>query len=203
MAISVPLRVGIVVSALVFAAPIVTGDVDGSLTRLGELLLIALMLAGVPLMANAVVGLLVIWQRRVRVGERAELGNRRGRVLGVDLWSVRMEEPTGAEVHVPHLLLLVSPMRVFPLVRRIAVEVTIGQDVASDRVLTCLQAAAGDGFDQVVVGVTRLESQRLTYRLTARASAPGAESTLLTRTREALAADSIAIVSAYVMDEPR
>lgn len=202
-AISVPLRVGIVVSALVFAAPIVTGDVDGSLTRLGELLLCALMLASVPLMANAVVGLLVVWQRRVRVGERAELGNCRGRVLGVDLWSVRMEDATGAEVHVPHLLLLLSPMRVFSLVRRITVEVAVRDDVASERVLPCLQAAAGEGFDQVAVGVTRMENHEISYRLVARASTPNAESTLLMRARDALLREEIALVSARVVDEAR
>ncbi|HYP91585.1 MAG TPA: mechanosensitive ion channel family protein, partial [Polyangiaceae bacterium] len=53
---SVLLRSGIVISALVFLAPIVTGDNDGVLGRVGVISLVALGLASTPLLATGTVG---------------------------------------------------------------------------------------------------------------------------------------------------
>src|SRR5690606_16388017 len=44
------LRTGMVVLALVFVAPVVTGDPDGALARSGLVALVALGVAGVPLL---------------------------------------------------------------------------------------------------------------------------------------------------------
>lgn len=201
MAFSAPLRVAIVVSALVFAAPIVTGEKGGSLTLLGGLLLIAVALASVPLLANAVIGLLILWRRGVRVGERAELGGIRGRVLGVDLWSVRMEDASGAEVHVPHWLVLTRPTKLFPLLRRARVEIAVADTTPSEHVLACFSGAAGDGFDQVVATVIRIGDGLVSYRLAARSSLPQSESVLLTRLRTAADSAAIVIVRADVVDD--
>lgn len=201
MALSVPLRVAMVVGALVFAAPIVTGDADGSLSLLGNLLSITTALASVPLLANAVIGLLIMWRRRVRIGERAELGGTRGRVLGLDLWSIRMEETNGNEVHIPHWLLLTHPMRVFPLARRATIEVAVAESIVSSAMLASLHSAPGEGFDHISAVVVRIGDGLVTYRLSARSSMPHAESVLLSRTRTATDAASIVIVRATVMDD--
>jgi len=203
MAVSVPVRVGIVISALVFAAPIVTGDEDGALARVGELLLAAFVIASVPLIANASVGMLVLAQRRLRVGERAEIGDRNGRVLGLDLWSVRLEDGSGAELHVPHLLLLFRPMRVFSLVRRVTLEVGAPITTSAEDMLVLLQGAVGEGFEQVTSSLVRIADTTATYTLSARASFPNAETTLLMRVRAALNEKEIAISQLGVVDSTR
>jgi small-conductance mechanosensitive channel len=200
LAFSVPLRVAIVVSALVFASPIVTGDRMGSLTLLGGLLLVIVSLASVPLLANAVIGLVILWRRRVRVGERAELGGCRGRVLGMDLWSVRMEDGSGAELHVPHWLVLTHPMRVFPLMRRVTVALEVADTTPVAQTLTCLQHAPGDGFDHVTVMVVAVGEGRVSYDLSARSSMPHSESVLLSRVRVAAEADGIVIFRGAAVD---
>lgn len=201
VALSVPVQVAIVVSALVFAAPIVVGDHGGTLSLLGGLVVITVAMAAVPWLANALIGLLNVLRRRVRVGERAELGGIRGRVIGLDLWSVRMEDASGAEVHVPHWLVLMRPMRLFPLLRRATIEVAVAENIASSLVLSCLSRAAGEGFDQTVVTVVRVSDGFVTYRLTARSSMPHPEATLLTRVRPAAEADAIVIARAHGVDE--
>lgn len=203
MAVSVPVRVGLVISALVFAAPIVTGDENGPLSRVGDLLLAAFVIASVPLIANASVGMLVLAQRRLRVGERAEIGDRNGRVLGLDLWSVRLEDGSGAELHVPHLLLLFRPMRVFSLVRRVTLEVGAPIATSAEDMLAILQGAAGEGFDQATSTLVRIADTTATYTLSARTSFPNAETTLLMRVRAALNEKEIAISQLGVVDSTR
>ena len=70
---SVLLRSGIIISALVFLAPIVTGDNDGVLGRVGVISLVALGLASTPVLASGTVGAIWLYGRRLRVGEFVEL----------------------------------------------------------------------------------------------------------------------------------
>src|SRR5262249_32248702 len=118
---SLLLRIGVVLVALVFSAPMVTGDSEGALARTGTVVLVVVGLSGTPLLASVIVGITVISLRRVRAGDFAEIGGRSGRVLEVGLLDVRLEENDGAQVRVPHLLSLIRPTRVFGRTRRVAV----------------------------------------------------------------------------------
>jgi small-conductance mechanosensitive channel len=105
-------RFGILVVALVLATPMITGESDGALTRAGLVALLGLALASTPLLASAAVGVLVIFSRRFKAGDRVEVGGRDGKVVAVTLFETALEDADLAEVRVPHLLALLHPTRV-------------------------------------------------------------------------------------------
>ncbi len=105
-------RFGIVVTALVLASPLITGESDGALSRVGLVALVAVALASTPLLASATVGAVMIYGRRLKKGELVEFGGRAGRVNEVRLLDVRLEDAGACDVSVPHLLGLFHPTRV-------------------------------------------------------------------------------------------
>ncbi len=105
-------RSGIVVIALVLASPLITGESDGALSRVGLVALVAVALASTPLLASATVGAVMIYGRRLKKGELVEFGGRAGRVNAVSLLDVRLEDAGACDVSVPHLLGLFHPTRV-------------------------------------------------------------------------------------------
>ena len=131
---SVLLRSGIVVAALVFAGPVVTGDANGALGRSGAILLIALGLAATPLLASGIVGTTVLFGRRLRLGEFAEMGGVVARISAINLLEVRLVDVHRTELRVPHLLSLVRPLRVLGMRPRLSVDVTVSPAVSQERV---------------------------------------------------------------------
>lgn len=105
-------RFGIVVTALVLASPLITGESDGALSRVGMVALVAVALASTPLLASAAVGAVVVYGRRLKKGELVEFGGRAGRVADVRLLDVKLEDAGACDVSVPHLLGLFHPTRV-------------------------------------------------------------------------------------------
>ena len=106
------LRFGIIVAALVLASPLITGESDNALSRVGLVALVAIALASTPLLASAVAGAIVLYGRRVKKGELVEFGGRSGRVADVRLFDVQLEDAGQTEISVPHLLGLVHPTRI-------------------------------------------------------------------------------------------
>jgi small-conductance mechanosensitive channel len=91
-------RVGIVTLALVFAAPLITGDPQGALARVGTVTLVVFGLAATPLIACALVGSSVVYLRRVHSGEFVESRWPHGRVLDIGLLELRLIDEDGCEV---------------------------------------------------------------------------------------------------------
>src|SRR5690606_24627071 len=58
---SVLLRAGIVLGALVFAAPVVTGDQDDAFGKIGVIALAALGLSSTPVLASALMGVGILY----------------------------------------------------------------------------------------------------------------------------------------------
>jgi hypothetical protein len=104
-------RVGLVVAALVFAAPLITGDEEGALSRIGLIALLSFALATAPTLASVVVGLSVIFSRGLKVADLAEYGGEKGRVLTIGLTAVTMRAEDNTLVRVPHLRALWHPTR--------------------------------------------------------------------------------------------
>jgi len=105
-------RFGVAVTALVLASPLITGESDGALSRVGLVALAAVALGSTPLLASAAAGALVVYGRRIKKGELVEFGGRAGRVQEVRLFDVRLEDSGACDVTVPHLLALFHPTRV-------------------------------------------------------------------------------------------
>jgi small-conductance mechanosensitive channel len=98
----------------------------------------AVALAATPVLATSLMGIVVVYGRRLRIGEFAALGGHRGRVLSVGLLEVRLESSEG-EVRIPHLASLLAPTVLFGRFPTVAVEIHVGPDadrrVAEDALL--------------------------------------------------------------------
>ena len=141
--VGVLLRAALVVLAILFAAPLITGGDSGALTRLATAVLLALALGAVPLMGSLAVGLPVVLGRTLRSGEMVELGGRVGQVREVTLLEVRLEDPVGAELRIPHLVAFLHPARSLGTVQRRSLEVVVAGAEDQARVQSVLLEAAG------------------------------------------------------------
>lgn len=160
---SVLLRVAIVVSALVFAAPVVTGDAEGGFGKIGVIVLAALGLASTPVLASCLLGSAVLYGRRLRVGDFVEVGGKSGRVVAINLLEVRLEDADGSDVRVPHLLALLHSTRVIGPRMRTTIEISVGDSSAATA--ETLRAAAARIGDRVQVEVVQMEPGAVRYRI--------------------------------------
>ncbi|EYF07747.1 mechanosensitive ion channel domain-containing protein [Chondromyces apiculatus] len=159
-------RMAIVVGALVFGAPLVTGVSEGSLARTGMVMLVMLGLAAVPVLASAATGVAVVYGRKMRLGDMVEVGGRAGRVRELSLLEVRLEDEDGCPVRVPHLLSLVHPTRLLgrhPLMV-IALSVSPSADLA--RTQEILARAAGSVSGRARVNLVGLDEGGAHFRVT-------------------------------------
>ncbi|HEY1535510.1 MAG TPA: mechanosensitive ion channel family protein, partial [Polyangiaceae bacterium] len=138
---SVLLRSAIVVAALVFAAPVVTGDANGALGRAGAIVLVALGLASTPLLATSLVGVTVLFGRRLRLGEFAEVNGTLARISAINLLEVRLTDAHRTELRLPHLLCLIRPLRVLGMRPRLSIDVPVSALASHERVREVLNEA--------------------------------------------------------------
>jgi small-conductance mechanosensitive channel len=164
-------RAGIIIVALVLVAPLVTGDPDGALVRAGSVALVALGLSSTPLLASVLVGAMVVYGRRLRVGEHAEIGNRQGKVLAIGLVDVRLRDRDGCEVRVPHLLSLVNTTRLLGLRPRVGVELVASPSAPLQEVRRVLLEAAASFGDSPAAELVDIDALSARYRVTVSASA--------------------------------
>jgi small-conductance mechanosensitive channel len=156
---SLLVRAAVVLVFFVIAAPLVSGDDDGALTRAGTVALVALGLAATPLLSCAAVGVTVVYGRRLRLGDWADVGTQSGIVRSVNLLEVRLEDENGSEVRVPHLLALIHPTRLLGKRPLRSVELTLAPSTAAeDRVRELLTAAAASVGDRPRVELLSLDA---------------------------------------------
>jgi small-conductance mechanosensitive channel len=159
------LRGAIVVLALLFAAPLITGEDTGALSRLGTAVLLALTLAAVPVLASVAVGLPMVLGRTVHPGEMVELAGRRGQVRAVTLLGVELEDAEGAELHVPHLAAFLHPSRVLGSAHRLSLEVVVAGTEDQARVESLLLEAAGSHASGARAELVSLDARGARWRV--------------------------------------
>lgn len=103
---------GIALSALLFAAPLLTGSSDGVLNVLGVLGIAVVALSTTPLLASCALGIRLAYGRAVRPGDQVEYGGQSGVVQTIALFDLVLCLPSGATVRVPHLMTLWHPTRI-------------------------------------------------------------------------------------------
>ena len=74
---SILVRSAVVIGFFVVAAPLAAGDDDGALARAGTVVVAALGLSTTPLLASAAVGAVVVYGRRISVGDWVKWAGRR------------------------------------------------------------------------------------------------------------------------------
>jgi small-conductance mechanosensitive channel len=162
---SVIVRFGTVTAALLFLAPLVTGNPAGALGQAGVVMIAALGLASTPLLASALLGSVLLFGRRLRVGQHVEIGAARGRITAIDLLEVRIEGADRTELRLPHLYSLRSPLRVLGLWPRLDVLVPVApENPQADLRELLLELARAHGREPSVELVS-LDADRLLYRV--------------------------------------
>jgi small-conductance mechanosensitive channel len=184
---SVLLRIAIVVGALVFAAPIVTGSSDDSLGRTGTIVLWALGIAATPLLATGLLGAAILFDRRLGIGDHVRVRGELGRIIGINLLELRLLSPTGSEWRVPHLLLLTSPLERLGATPRLSVELCAARELAPERVLEALVAAGNRLGTQALAEISEVQPSQVRYRLTATLASLAERSGLLHAALEGIA----------------
>ena len=178
---SVLIRIGMLVLALVFVAPVITGDAEGALARAGFVAVIAFGLSATPVLATSIVGAGVVFGRRIRVGEWTEVGNRVGRVTEVTLFETILEDEEANEIRVPHLALLWHPTRLHGVIPRVVVEVAVEPSLATPEFhARLLDAAASVGADPRV-DLVKVELNEARFALAATTDEADARTQLLLR----------------------
>jgi hypothetical protein len=164
---SVLLRSGIVISALVFLAPVVTGDTDGVLGRVGVISLVALGIAATPVLASGTVGAIWLYGRRLRVGEFVELGAYRGRVSELNLLELRLTVTDRTELRVPHLLTLVRPLRLLGARPRLTLDLYVHASSSVTEVRSLLATVAGKVGSEPSVEIVSADADAIRFRIAA------------------------------------
>jgi hypothetical protein len=162
---SVLVRAGMVMIALVLAAPLLTGTDDGALSRAGVVALIALGLACTPVLACAAAGVPAVFGRRIRRGVFVEAGGRAGVVLDVTLLELVLEDAVGCEVRVPQLLGLWHPTRVLGGAPMTVLEVTLDPRERPARVDEAVGAALVAVCDRARVDLVSIDAEGARWRV--------------------------------------
>ena len=197
---SVLLRIAIVLAALVFAAPIVTGSADGSLARAGAIVLIAFGLAATPIFASVLLGAVVLFGRRLSVGEYVAVKNKLGRITAINLLELRLQTTDSTEQRIPHLLLLWSALERLGASPRLSVEVLVASGVAPIRVLEVLSAAGARVGQDPSAEIVSIEPLGTRYRVTTTVPTLAGRSPLLQGVIEALSDAGIRLGSSIAAD---
>jgi len=166
---SVLARLGIIVLALVLGSPLITGESDGVIARVGLVALLAGALAVTPLLASSAIGITVVFGRRMKRGDEVEVGGRKGKVLDVTLLEVRIEDESLAEVSVPHLLALVHPTRIHLHAQLVTLDVVVDPRHPQDEVERVLFEAARAQSSRGRVELVYLDDAGAHWRVTSAA----------------------------------
>jgi hypothetical protein len=164
--VGVVVRIGLVVAALLLAAPLLTGSTEGALSRAGAAILVAFGFAATPVLASGIVGAMVVFGRRLRVGDFVELAGRTGRVRQVTLLEIAIEDESGCEVRIPHLIALWSVTRVMGPTPVISVELVVDPRASQVRVREVLAEAASKVGSKVRVDLVSIDADGALHRVT-------------------------------------
>jgi small-conductance mechanosensitive channel len=181
------LRSGVVLAALVFIGPLVTGNNEGVLGRSGAIALVALGLASTPVLASGMLGAIVLFGRRLRPGQHVQIGEYAGRISAIGLLDLRLEDADRAEVRVPHLYSLRHPTRLLGVRPRIGVDVPVGAGSVHADVQGLLLGVASRFSDDARVELLSADIDRALFRVTLASDQRNARSELTLAIVEALA----------------
>jgi small-conductance mechanosensitive channel len=162
---SVLARAGIVVTALVLAAPMLTGTDDGALSRVGVAVLVSIGLSSTPMLASVVAGIPLVFTRRLPVGSFVDVGGHEGRVKEVSLLSTTLETAEGNELRVPHLITLVRPVRVLGTAAPLSVEIIISASEPQAKIRERLATLAAPYTTRTRVDLLSVDGDGARYRI--------------------------------------
>lgn len=172
-------RAALVIVAFLALGPLVSGNSDGLLSRVGFLAVAGLALAGIPVTASALVGAVSIFTRRYRIGEWITVGKHTGELVEQTFLDLTLVGESAGRVRIPQLVTLWSPAHHLPEPPPVAIEVPMPKSASPDDVLAALTEAASQVGGRVEVTVVRVDTRAITYGVRVSGAKPGARSELL------------------------
>jgi small-conductance mechanosensitive channel len=124
-------------------------------------------LASVPLLASGLVGVTVLFGRRLRLGEFAEVNGTVARISAINLLEVRLIDGHRSELRLPHLLCLFRPLRVLGMRPRLSIDVPVAASAAQERVREVLNEAAKKCGHDPKLDLLSFDADAAHYRLSA------------------------------------
>jgi small-conductance mechanosensitive channel len=188
---SVLVRAGMIIIAIILGAPLVTGSEEGASARASLALAAALALASVPVLATGVIGTVMIFGRRLRIGDFVSIEGRQGRIAHLTLFEVVLHDGEGAEVRVPHVTFVLKPFRVLGPTPLSVVEVFIDPGVSPDKVREVLADAASGVHGEPRVRLLGLDADGARWEIVGRRGE--GEGDIASRIAKALAEAGIAL----------
>jgi small-conductance mechanosensitive channel len=198
---SLVIQSAIVVLFLVLVLPLITGNEDSALSRVGLIALVSLGVATTPVLASACVGVTVVYGRRLKTGDFASFGPLAGRIQQVTLLEVRLSDPAGHELRIPHLFALWFPTRIFGPARPVSATITVAPAAAQASVRQILAEAAASAGAAPAVDLISLDGRGACYRVTVGSPSPDAENALFCAMADALAQRGIPLGIATAASE--
>lgn len=199
---SLLIRIGLVVFSLLVLAPLVTGNVEGSLARVGMLSVVAIALATTPFVANTIVGLYTLYGSRLKLGDEIQIGSQRGTLTAVDLVELRLRADDEHELRIPHLVTLVRPIIVSSATTGTGRQLIV---TAEERFARLLELLSTDEIAAMAnqVRVVRVEGDRTTVELTPLLASASGEQQLLAEVLRLMESKSVRLVIAEWRDQAR
>jgi hypothetical protein len=117
------------------------------------------------LFASGILGAIVVFGRRLRIGQRVEIAGRRGRVRELNLLEIRLTGDDGGEVRIPHLLSLWHPLRVMSERPRLSLEFSVDPAAPPAQVRPLLLEAARALGDRASAELVDLHADAGRYRV--------------------------------------
>ncbi len=188
--LSVLFRIGVVIGAFLVAAPLVTGADQGALPVAGTALLTTLVLASAPALAGGAVGAILLLGRRLKIGDFLELGAARGVLRRVTFFEMILEDRTGNELRVPHLLTLVRTLRVLGDAPATRWEVTVDSKLPQGKVRKTLADAVSRQGHAAHVELVEIDAQMARYQIVG--AAPPGQDDLASAIADALTREGLA-----------
>jgi hypothetical protein len=174
--VSVVAYVVAILGALLAAAPLLLGEANewGALRVAGVMLTGAMVLALVPWLANAAIGTAAMFNGRLSPGVFVQIDAQDGRLVALTLTELVIEDRSGAEVRVPHLVTLLRPLRVLGESLPSHYEVVVDARAPQGPIRKALADALRRQGRAAHVELTEIEGERAVYHAVGTA-APGEE----------------------------
>jgi small-conductance mechanosensitive channel len=186
-------RIAIVLGAVVFGGPLVTGSTEDSLARVGAIAMATLGLAATPLLASALVGTRVLFGRQLFPGEHVRMGQREGVVSAVTLLEIRIRTAEGTEQSIPHLATLWTSLERLGRAPRVWLDLHVSPAQPPAEVLRALERGAGLVASDCRAEVVGIGGGQLHYRVSATLIAFAERSLLVQRVLGELTQAGIAV----------
>jgi small-conductance mechanosensitive channel len=159
-------RVATVICALLAAAPLMSTETEWSVLRIGGFAItVAVMLASTPALANVAAGTLLLFDGRIKVGGFIEIGTCSGRLTALTLTELRIEDRSGAEIRVPHLLTVLRPLKLFGEMRPSSYEIVVDARAPQGKVRKALANAVSRQGRTSWLELVQIEGDVAWYRV--------------------------------------